>query len=89
MKFTKGELNLANTYHLDLSKKDEPRTFAEASNPFSGAVVKLNALEATLYTEIMAEYASINCGSGSVRLYDRLKYLFLKLNATAYMDLID
>lgn len=89
MKFTKGEQNLATKYGLDLSKNDDVPMFA-AMNPFSGDTVTLNALHYKIYAVVMSLYKEYLNGNGKVvGEYDRLKYLFLKLNSDAYMRLID
>lgn len=89
-KFTKGEQNLAKKWAINLDRAFEEEKLFTARNPFSGAEVKLNTVEADLYSQVTALYQAISCGASSdVREYDRLKYLFLKINPKAYMALID
>lgn len=88
MKFSKGEINLATKYNLDLTKNDESPTHI-AQNPISGVEVKLNSVQVTLYCATMDAYAKWEQGTGTSQTFDRLKYLFLKLNPNAYYDLVD
>jgi hypothetical protein len=65
---------------------------AIAQNPWSGVTVELNALEASIYFWCMGWYARYQRGASTqcpIQTYDDMKYLFLALNSTAYMDLLD
>lgn len=91
LKFTKGELNLAEKFSIDLSDEALGESkILSAENPFSGDTVMLNPTEYKIYHIVMQLYSNISFhGGGDVRTYDRLKYLLLKINPEAYMKLID
>lgn len=64
----------------------------KARNPFSGATVELNALEATIYEFCMQWYSRYEYGDDTecpVSTYDNMRYYFLSLNSNAYMELLD
>ena len=90
-KLTKGEENLITKF--DLLKYGDPLDVKKTStrwNPVSGVSVQLNPFCANLYDEISAQYAKYERGDFSaVRWYDRLKYLLLKFDDNAYMELVD
>ena len=90
IKFTTGELNLMKEFGLDPTKYDEPKV-TERSNPFSGVSVPLNTFEAKLYDLTIKMIMAYESGDPNFKVgkYDRLKYLLLKINPQAYMDLID
>lgn len=89
-KFTKGEQNLAKRWKIDLDHAFDTNRWVPVQNTVSGAEVKLNSVEADIYSQVMALYQDYLDGDDSVvREYDRLKYLLLKINPTAYMALID
>lgn len=63
-----------------------------ARNPFSGAIVELNALEATIYEFCMQWYSRYEYGDNTeapVSVYDNMRYYLLSINQRAYMDLLD
>jgi hypothetical protein len=62
----------------------------EVTNPFSGAIVLLNGLEATIYSfcvRWMLRYEQ--GGENVIQVYDDMKYFMLEINPNAYRDLID
>lgn len=61
-----------------------------AQNPISGAIVRLNGLESTLYDFCMRWYVRFEKGLESNRqLFDDMKYFLMEINPQAYYDLID
>lgn len=92
VKFTKGENNLISEFQLNLmgDPLDTARVY-ERTNPFSGDRVKLNSFQANLYDLITETYADLAAGLKPmpVAKFDRLKYLFLKLDSESYMRLLD
>lgn len=90
IKFTTGELNLMKEFGLDSTKFDAPKT-TKRTNPFSGVSVDLNEFEARIYDLTIDMIMMYERGDRNFKVakYDRLKYLLLKVNSQAYMDLID
>jgi len=92
-KLTKGQENLIIKYNL----MDAPHTDPLAArtelryNPFGGDGVPLNPFEANLYDMVNGMYARYTSGDPDFKVqeYDRLKFLFLHFNPSAYMALID
>ena len=69
-----------------------PELDHEATNPFSGVTVKLNALEATIYEFCKRWYARYEAGVNTevpVSTFDNMRYYLLTLNSHAYMELLD
>lgn len=61
-----------------------------AQNPFSGVVVCLNGLEATIYEFCVKWYRRFERGEeNTIQVYDDMKYFMLEINPEAYYDLID
>lgn len=71
-----------------------------AENPFSGVVVCLNGLEATIYEfcvkwyrryefDIRTDKANLKKAEVPYQTYDDMKYFMLEINPQAYYDLID
>ena len=86
--FTKGEINLMVKYGIDGFNVTGPRGYV-ITNHF-GVTVPANEFEVELYRQTMIQYSKYEAGDFSaVRDFDRLKYLFLKVNPEAYYDLID
>ena len=64
----------------------------KARNPFSGAIVELNALEATIYEFCMQWYQRYEYGDSTetpVSVYDNMRYYLMSINSNAYMELLD
>jgi hypothetical protein len=64
-----------------------------AQNPFSGVEVELiTDLEASIYTWTLKWYSRYEYQMDTevpVSTYDNMRYLFMALNPSAYMDLLD
>lgn len=59
-------------------------------NPYSGKTVSLSPFLASLHDFIIVSYRRGVVGSAfPVSVWDRARYLFLRLNPEAYYDLID
>jgi hypothetical protein len=68
---------------------ENERTF---QNPFSGAIVALNALEATIYNWCNKWYQRYTYQEETfapIQTYDDMKYFLCELNSNAYMELMD
>jgi len=90
-KLTKGEENLIEKFKLrDYGDPLSPEKTELRYNPVSGVSCSLNPFCANLYDQVSAQYAKYERGDYSVvHWYDRLKYLLLKFDVDAYMELVD
>lgn len=66
-------------------------TSCNFTNPFSGIQVKLNPLQATIYSFCLQWYHQYERGDLSIPIqtYDDMKYFLMDLNPDAYYDLLD
>lgn len=92
IKFTKGEMNLMAKHGL--TKYGDPLDPTKAfvrSNPFSGVEVPVNMFAANLIDTLISMYHDYNYHPEKFKVgeYDRLKYLLLKVDSEAYMNIID
>lgn len=62
-----------------------------ASNPFSGVEMELDPLEFSIFKFCTKWYRAYEAGIAPlpIQVFDTMKYLLLKINAEAYMNLLD
>jgi hypothetical protein len=66
-----------------------------ASNPFSGVEMELDPLEFSIFKFCIKWYRAYEAGISAgynlppIQVFDTMKYLLLKINAEAYMNLLD